>query len=108
MNGNRETTGPTRQLRVLARWAPGAAVAFGLLALWSAVSVVRNLTTLVEVLSGAGPAYPVLAVVLGVAVSALVAGFAGLVAYRLGVEVPRTLRGWRVALAERAEARTGS
>ncbi len=98
---------PARQLRLLATWAPGAAVAFALLAVWSAVAALRNLAVLLDGVTAAGPASPpLLASILGTVVCALTAAVAGLVAYRLGVEVPRVLHGWRDALAERE--RSGS
>jgi hypothetical protein len=90
-----------RQLSLLATWAPGAAVAFGLVAIGSAVSAVRDLLGLIAALTGADATSSSLALVIGTLVSAMTAVVAGLVAHRLGVEVPRVLQGWRDALAER-------
>lgn len=83
---------PARQLTLLATWAPGAAVVFALLAAWSVVTTVLSL----------GRPFSV-ATVVSVVVGVLVAVVAGRTAYRLGVGVPRVLRAWEAALAERAE-----
>jgi branched-subunit amino acid ABC-type transport system permease component len=86
----RPSTPPDRQLRLLANFAPAAAVMFGLVTVWLAVTTVQNL---------AWPITPAVlaSVVLGTGLAAL----AGVVTYRLAVEVPRTLRGWQGALDER-------
>ena len=104
----RQPVSPASRLRLLGTWAPAAAVVFGLLAAGSAVSVVRNLVVLVGTLTQAETtSAPLLATVVGMLVSALVATVAGLVAHRLAVEVPQVLRGWQDALAERARLETG-
>ena len=98
---------PLRHLRLLARWAPVAAVAFALLAVgsaWAAVPVVKGLLA-GDVGTGPGST-PLLPVLLALVVDVAFAVVAGRVAYRLGVEVPRVLHGWSDALAERVEAQT--
>ena len=84
---------------------------FGLFTVWMVVSTLQNLWRVV-----AAPrelAEPMSAVVISsLVVGVLMAVLGGLVTYRLGVETPRTLRGWQGALADRThalhEARGGS
>lgn len=90
---HRPSAPPARRLRLLANLAPAAAVLFGLVTVWLAVSTVQNLAQPISIAV-------VLSLVLGTA-GVLVAG---LTTYRLGVQVPRTLRGWERALHERAQA----
>jgi branched-subunit amino acid ABC-type transport system permease component len=82
---------PARQLRLLANLAPGATVVFGLLTVWLVVTALQSLAQPM----GSGV---VASLVLGLAAAAV----AGLVTYRLAVEVPRVLRGWHTALLDRA------
>jgi hypothetical protein len=91
-----------RQLQLLRTWAPGAAIAFALVALWSAVAAVRDVVALLDATTEGAASPPLLASLIGTVLGVMVAVVAGLVAYRLGVEVPRVLQGWRDALAERA------
>lgn len=94
---------PSRQIRLLAL-APGAGVVFALLAVGLVVSTGRSLVLLAG--SEAGSDRLVVAVV-SVVLSAAAAVVTALIAYRLLVEVPRTLRGWEAALAERSRALRG-
>ena len=55
----------------------------------------------------AGSGVPVLVGVVQVVLGAATAAVAGLVAYRLGVQVPRTLRAWDDALGERSRRLRG-
>lgn len=81
---------PARKLRLLANLGPAATVVFGLVTIWLAVTTLQNLGR---------PMTSTVVVSLVAGVFAALA--AGSVTYRLGIEVPRTLRGWHVALAER-------
>lgn len=97
---------PARQIRLLANAAPGAGVVFALLAGWLVVSTVRNLGQLVTSPTVSGP--PLLVALLLTVLTAAAAVVTALVAYRLLVEVPRTVRGWDAAVAERSRALRGS
>ncbi len=82
---------PARQLRLLANLAPAATVVFGIATVWLAVTTLRNLAQPMS-----------FAVIVPLVVGTFAVAVAGLVTYRLGVETPRTLRGWEAALVERA------
>ena len=99
------TPPPARRIRLLANLAPFAAIVFALLTVWLVVSTVRGLEQVIVALAASEG--PVLAGVVSVVLGALAAVVTGLIAYRLGVEVPRTLRGWDEALAERSRALRG-
>ncbi len=106
MTSPRPVEPPARRLRLLANVAPAGAVVFGLLTVWLVVGTVAGFVQLVD---GQGP-QPALA--LGVRVLLLVvelaaALLAALVAYRLAVEVPRTVRRWDEALGERVRVLRG-
>ncbi|GAB2573365.1 hypothetical protein [Microlunatus antarcticus] len=96
---------PARQLRLLANLAPFAAIVFALLTVWLTVSAVRGLEQIIMGLAEPGSARePVFPAVVLVVLTAACGVFTALVAYRLGVQVPRILRGWDEALAERGRA----
>lgn len=80
-------------MRLLANLAPAGTVVFGLITAWLVVTTAGNL--------GQPLTPPVVASLVLGAAAALLAGF---VTYRLGVEVPRTLRDWEAALGERSRA----
>ncbi len=94
---------PARQIRLLGRLATPAAIGFGLLTLWLAASTWANARLLADGLADLGGTGLAL-VVVGLMVDAASAVVAGLITYRLAVEVPRVVRGWEDALAERAAA----
>lgn len=82
---------PARRLQLLADLAPGASVVLGLVTVWLVLATVQSL------------AQPMgSAAVISLVLNASAAVLGGLVTYRLGVGVPRTLRGWESALLERA------
>lgn len=82
---------PSRSVRLVGRFGVPLGVLFGLLAIVAAVAVVLNLAT------GGGP-YRVL-------LAAGQAAFLGTIAYGVGVELPRVIREWDAALAERGQLR---
>ena len=100
----RPTPPPARQIRLLGL-APAAGVVFALLALGSAVSVFRGVAQLASGVRAVDE--PVWVAVVLVLLGAAAAVVFALVAHRLLVRVPRTLRGWQDALAERSRALRG-
>lgn len=94
------------RLRLLAQLTPPAALVFGLLTVWLLVTTVSSLESVLEAdgpLTGVAVSAAVVSLVLGGG-GALVSA---LITYRLGVEVPRTLRGWQTALDERTRVLDG-
>jgi hypothetical protein len=96
---------PARQLRLLATLAPVAGAVFALLAVWLVVGTVRDVGRLASTLEGSGE--PVLPAVVLVLVGAVATVVTALIAHRLLAEVPRVLRGWEAALAERIRVLRG-
>ena len=84
---------PARRLRLLAHLAPPASVMFGVATIWIAVATLQDLGQLMSS-----------ALVLSLVLGACGVLIAGLTTYRLGVQVPRTLRAWEGALHERSQA----
>lgn len=91
---------PARPLRLLANVAPAAAVVFGLITVGMLVGLAGNIAQLVATPRSLARSLSAV-VVVSLVVSSSAALLAGLITYRLGVEVPRTLRGWQDALVER-------
>lgn len=82
---------PSPAVRAIGRFGVPLGALFGLLAVVAAVAVVLNLVTgggLYQVLLAAGQA-----------------AFLGSIAYGVGVELPRVIRAWDAALAEREQLR---
>ena len=78
---------------------------FALLAVWLVVGTIRDAGKLATAVSGTGaPVFPAVVLVLVGAAAAVVTT---LVAHRLLVEVPRVVRGWDAALAERVRVLRG-
>ena len=82
----------------LGQWSHAIALVFLGLSVISAVGVIQTIAQGVNLFS------TVVSLVIGVTFTALCL----LIASRVGVELPRNLRGWDEALAERAELRQRS
>lgn len=96
---------PERALRLLANlWLP-AAVLLGLTTVGLVLTIVQNLTGLVD--GASEPGAPVAVNVAVVLVGGLAAVVLGRITWLLAVEVPRTVRGWNEALSERRRALAG-